>query len=104
MWQLEGFLDEIDRWIAEELPPEEWVTAALSWTQSLMNNPWPPCTRDVEAGPDAWVAEISRASDADRMTVCWYRVDEDDRWVRCRLIHTVPRPKEWTPGAWSSMA
>jgi hypothetical protein len=91
-WTLEGFLDRLDGWIAQEHPPDNVVLVVTHWLLSRFDDPYLGMQR--EPGFDnLWFGPVPESEHGQgQVAVCSYWIQESTRTVRCDNIATLNLP------------
>lgn len=91
-WQLQGFEDALDRWIAIENPSIDLRFVVTEWVVGRADDPYAGVRRRTEVAPNYWFGTVPGSREGDRVVVCAYWIDEETRSVRCDNIATLGLP------------
>jgi hypothetical protein len=91
-WQLENFLECLDRWAEQEDAAEDLRLVVTAWVLSRFDDPYHGVRR--EAGFDnLWFGAVPGTLDASgRVVACSYWISETARTVRCDSFATLSHP------------
>ncbi len=90
-WQLAGFDDRFEAWVAQENPDADTRTAVLAWIMNRYTNPYRGARREP-GFPNVWWARIPGTATAQTAVVCSFAVEEQSKVVVCYSIATLNQP------------
>jgi hypothetical protein len=91
-WTIEGFLERLDMWVAQESPAERirWVVTA--WVMTRMDDPYLGVQREPTFD-NLWFGPVPDTDTPDgHVVVCSYWIIESTHTVRCDTFATLRRP------------
>lgn len=91
-WQLAGFLERLDDWVAREAPPEDVRLIVTAWILSRLDDPYQGVRR-AAGFPNLWYGVVPKSDyGSDLVVVCSYWIEESKRAVRCDDFASLTRP------------
>lgn len=90
-WQLVGFLERLDTWIADEDPVDELRLEVTAWILSRFENPYDGVRREPGFA-NLWFGRIPRSQHQRQVVVSSYWIEETTHTVRCDSIATLALP------------
>jgi hypothetical protein len=90
-WTLVDFLDQLDRWVEQECPPQEVRIAATAWIFTRCDDPYQGVRREPQF-ENLWYGPIPDTDVGDTVVQCAYWINERTRTVRCDSFATLSRP------------
>lgn len=90
-WQLIGFAEQLDAWIAAEAPDEDIRLIVTSWVLSRFDDPYVGVRREPGFA-NLWFGPVPLTVRADTVVVCTYWVEERSHSVRCDGFATLSTP------------
>lgn len=90
-WALTNFLDQLDRWIAQEEPSEYVRVTVTAWILTRCDDPYQGVRRERRFA-NLWYGPVPGSDEGDTVVQCAYWIEEADRIVRCDSFATLSRP------------
>lgn len=90
-WKLEGFLERLDAWVAQEQPDEATRIAVTSWIFSRFTDPYGGVRREPNFA-NLWYGPVPNTASGGSVVQCAYWIFESTRTVRCDSFATLSRP------------
>jgi hypothetical protein len=90
-WQLENFLEVLDRWIELENPPSNLRRRVTAWLLAQWETPYAGVVRQ-EGFADLWYGVIPGTWHNGRVVACSYWIDPQRMRIRCDSIATLSSP------------
>jgi hypothetical protein len=91
-WQLHGFEDALDTWIAIEAPSVDLRFTVTEWVLGRADDPYVGVKRRTDIASNYWFAIVPGSREDNHVVVCGYWIDEETRTVRCDSIATLRLP------------
>jgi hypothetical protein len=91
-WRLIGFEEALDRWIATEHPSTDLRFVVTEWIIGRGDDAYVGVRRRVDVGGNYWFGIVPGSREGERVAVCGYWIDEENRSVRCDAIATLDGP------------
>jgi hypothetical protein len=91
-WVLEGFLERLDTWIADESPADDLRLAVTAWILSRMEDPYEGVRREPDF-ENLWFGAVpGTETTAGTVVACSYWIAEARGTVRCDSFATLSLP------------
>jgi hypothetical protein len=90
-WQLDNFLEVLDRWIESEHPPSGVRRRVTAWLLTRQETPYAGVVRQ-EGFADLWYGVIPGTWHGGNIVACSYWIDAQQMRVRCDSIATLSAP------------
>lgn len=90
-WELEGFLDGLDAWIAQETTDGTLRIVVTEWVLGRVNDPYQGVQREP-GFPNLWFGVVPGSWRDGEVVVCSYFIFEEQHIVRCDSFATLALP------------
>lgn len=90
-WELDNFLDVLDRWVELEDPPSAIRRRVTAWLLSRLETPYAGVVRQ-DGFADLWYGVVPGSWHEGHVVVCSYWIDAHARRLRCDSIATLSSP------------
>ncbi|MFI1194160.1 hypothetical protein ACH4T9_12995 [Micromonospora sp. NPDC020750] len=91
LWQLRGFEQHLDIWIATEQPDQDLINLVTAWVLSRFEDPYQGVRREL-GFDNLWWGHIPLSLRDGTVVVCSYFVHEQDRALKCNSIAPLSLP------------
>ena len=90
-WELENFLEVLDRWIELEDPPSRIRRRVTAWLLTRLETPYAGVVRQ-DGFADLWYGVVPNTWHDEHVVACSYWIDAQAMRIRCDSIATLSSP------------